>query len=78
MFIVCPLNIVATCAGVKSDGVVAVPLLLPFMVDAPISFNFAFVTTVFAIVVVFPTEVTSPDKFAFVVTVAALPPMFIV
>ena len=48
------------------DGVPAAPVLLASTVFAP---------AVVAYEVVLPTEVTTPERLAFVVTFAAVPPM---
>ena len=68
---------VLACAIVKSSGDPEPAVALPLKVAVDTFDKLVLVITPDAIVVALPTDVTGPVKFALVVTVPALPVMFI-
>ena len=64
-----------TCVAVKSSTFPVLAVTRPFIVAVATVFKSAFVITLAAMVVVFPTEVISPVKLALVTTVAAKLPV---
>ena len=70
------LSMAVACAPEISMGAAVEAVLLALNVFVVIVFNMALVTLAVPMVVALPTLVTSPVKFALVVTVAALPVVF--
>jgi hypothetical protein len=67
-----PVLVTDVAPKVNGDGIVTVPV----KVGEALITNVLPVPVCEAILVVFPTEVIGPDRFALVVTVAAFPPIF--